>query len=177
VARVVDRITSDTDIVATEARIALAESEIDVYQIAKLMTAGLLGKRRKFVPTKWAITAVDGTISTGLKKEISRFAPREEIRPFNAEIFGNRIVCILVPGDWRYEMVEIWGSHTLWGGDETMIVQDQEVMKKPGIRRYPAHTTLPGSLHANTSRLSGAQHGLSLSGASRRSTGRRLGHG
>ncbi|MDD1704935.1 MAG: hypothetical protein LUP97_06905 [Methanoregula sp.] len=132
VARVVDRITSDTDIVATEACIALGESEIDVYQISKLMTAGLLGRRRKFVPTKWAITAVDDTISTGLKKEISRFAPLEEIRLFTAEIFGNRIVCILVPGDWRYEMVEIWGGHTLWGGDEAMIVQDQEGMKKTG---------------------------------------------
>jgi len=131
VARVVDRITSDTDIVATDACLALA-SEVDVYQISKLMTAGLLGKRRKFVPTRWAITAVDDTISTGFKKDISRFPPLEEIRLFTAEVFGNRIVCILVPGDWRYEMIEIWGSHTLWGGDDPMIVQDREGMKKSG---------------------------------------------
>ncbi len=132
VARIVDRITSDTDIVATDACVTLAESGTDVYQISKLMTAGLLGKRRKFVPTKWAITAVDDTVSTKLKREISRFSPLEEIRLFSAEIFGNRIVCILVPGDWRYEMVEIWGSHTLWGGDEPMIVQDREGIKKSG---------------------------------------------
>ncbi|MDD1711611.1 MAG: hypothetical protein LUQ69_00400 [Methanoregulaceae archaeon] len=130
--RVVDRITSDTDIGATEACIALRESAIDVYRISTLMTAGLLGKRRTFVPTRWAITAVDDTISRQLKSEIARFSPIEEIRLFTAEIFGNRIVCILVPGDWKYEMIEIWGRHTLWGGEEDMIVQDREGITKQG---------------------------------------------
>lgn len=132
VARAVDRITSDTDIVATEAAIALNSDGVDVYQITKLMTAGLLGKRRKFVPTRWAITAVDDTLSTGLKKEIARFSPLEEIQVFSGELYGNRIVAILLPGDWKYEMIEIWGKHTLWGGDEDMIVQDREGMTKHG---------------------------------------------
>jgi DNA repair protein NreA len=132
VGRAVDRITSDTDIVATEAAVALNSDGVDVYQIAKLMTAGLLGKRRKFVPTRWAITAVDDTLSTGLKKEIARFPPVEEITVFAGEIYGNRIVCILVPGDWKYEMIEIWGKQTLWAGDDEVIVQDREGMTKHG---------------------------------------------
>ncbi|HEX3000793.1 MAG TPA: hypothetical protein VHN82_00240 [Methanoregula sp.] len=132
VERVVDRITSDTDLPATEACVALAHESIDVYQVSKLMTAGLLGKQRRFVPTRWAITAVDDTVSTNLKKEIARNAPVEEILVFSGEVFGNRIACILVPGDWRYEMVEVWGAHTLWGGEEEMIVQDREGMKKQG---------------------------------------------
>jgi DNA repair protein NreA len=132
VARAVDRITSDTDVGATDAAIALNADGIDVYQIAKLMTAGLLGKRRKFVPTRWAITAVDDTISNGLKKEIARFAPLEEILVFSGEIYGNRIVTILIPGDWKYEMIEIWGAHTLWAGDDEVIVQDREGMNKHG---------------------------------------------
>ncbi|HJX55478.1 MAG TPA: hypothetical protein VJ350_01455 [Methanoregula sp.] len=132
VERVVDRITSDTDIVANEAVVALKESAIDVYRISGLMTAGLLGRRRKFVPTRWAITAVDDTLSTSMKKEIARYPPVEEIRLFTAEIFGNRIVCILLPGDWKYEMIEIWGRHSLWGGENDVIVQDREGMKKKG---------------------------------------------
>jgi len=132
VERVVDRITSDTDMSATEACRDLVQEDIDVYRISNLMTAGLLGKRRKFVPTRWAITAVDDTVSTQLKKEISRFPPIEEIRLFCGEIFGNRIVCILVPGDWKYEMIEIWGAHTLWAGDEPVIVADREGMTKSG---------------------------------------------
>jgi len=130
--RAVDRVTSDSDLGATDACVSLMESDIDVYQIAKLMTAGLLGKRRHFVPTRWAITAVDDTLSIRLKKQIAAFPPLEEIRVFSGEIFGNRIVCILVPGDWKYEMIEIWGRHTLWGGEQEIIVQDREGMTKRG---------------------------------------------
>jgi len=130
--RCIDRVTSDTDMSATEACAALTASDIDVYRITQLFSAGLLGRKRTFVPTRWAITAVDDVVSTRLKKEISRFAPLEEIRIFSAEIFGNRIIGILVPGDWRYEMIEIWGHHTLWGGDEDVIVQDREGMVKHG---------------------------------------------
>jgi len=130
--RAVDRVTSDSDLGATDACVSLMESDIDVYQIAKLMTAGLLGKRRHFVPTRWAITAVDDTLSIRLKKQIAAFSPLEEIRVFSGEIFGNRIVCILVPGDWKYEMIEIWGRHTLWGGEQEIIVQDREGMTKRG---------------------------------------------
>jgi hypothetical protein len=130
--RTVDRVTSDLDLGATDACVTLMESDIDVYQITKLMTAGLLGIRRHFVPTRWAITAVDDTLSTRMKKKISAFAPLEEIQIFSGEIFGNRIVCILVPGDWKYEMIEIWGRHTLWGGDQEIIVQDREGMTKHG---------------------------------------------
>jgi DNA repair protein NreA len=132
VERVVDRITSDTDIIATDACVALSESAIDVYQISKLMTAGLLGKRRRFVPTRLAITAVDDTLSIHLKKEIARYPPIEEIRLFTGEIFGNRIICILVPGDWKYEMIECWGRQSLWAGEEEIIVQDREGMTKKG---------------------------------------------
>jgi hypothetical protein len=132
VGRVVDRVTSDTDIGATDAALALSTGGVDVYQISKLMTAGLLGKRRTFVPTRWAITAVDDTVSTGLKKEIARFPPVDGISVFSGELFGNRIVCILLPGDWRYEMIEIWQEQSLWGGPGEVIVQDREGMKKSG---------------------------------------------
>jgi hypothetical protein len=132
VERVVDRITSDTDIIATDACVALSESAIDVYHISKLMTAGLLGKRRRFVPTRWAITAVDDTLSMHLKKEIARYPPIEEIRLFSDEIFGNGIIAILVPGDWKYEMIECWGRQSLWAGEEEVIVQDREGMTKKG---------------------------------------------
>ncbi|ABS56671.1 Protein of unknown function DUF650, N-terminal domain [Methanoregula boonei 6A8] len=132
VERIVDRITGDTDLGAGEACMALSRGGSDVYGITKLMTAGLPGKRRCFVPTRWAITAVDDTISTALKKEIARYPPLDEYLVFSGEVFSNRIVCILAPGDWRYEMIEIWGKQTLWAGDAEVIVQDREGMTKQG---------------------------------------------
>jgi len=130
--RIVDRVTSDTDMSATDACATLSDLDIDVYRIAQLFSAGLLGRKRSFVPTRWAITAVDDTVSTRLKKTIAGYPPLEEIRVFSGEVFGNRIVCILTPGDWKYEMIEIWGPHTLWGGDEAVIVEDREGMTKRG---------------------------------------------
>jgi hypothetical protein len=67
-----------------------------------------------------------------MKKEIARYPPIEEIFLFDSEIYGNRILCILVPGDWKYEMIEIWGKQTLWAGDEAVIVQDREGATKIG---------------------------------------------
>lgn len=132
IGRLVDRVTSDTDMSATEACATLNHGNIDVYRITQLFSAGLLGRKRAFVPTRWAITAVDDTVSTRLKKEIVKYPPLEEIRVFSGEMFGNTITCILVPGDWKYEMIEIWGRHTLWGGDEDVIVQDREGIVKRG---------------------------------------------
>ena len=177
VERIVERITSDTDMGVTDACGALRESAIDVYQIANLMTAGLLGKRRTFVPTRWAITAIDDTLSIQLKKEIARYPPIEEIRLFTGEIFGNRIVCILVPGDWKYEMIEIWGRRTLWAGKEEVIVEDQEGMKKKDIPRYQVLITPHGSLYLNTFIVPAGLPGLLSSGVSQAITGLRLGRG
>ena len=132
VERAVDRVISDPDMPAADACVQLGREEVDVYRITRLMTAGLLGKRRHFVPTRWAITAVDDTLSGTLKKEIARYPALDECRVFFGEIFGNRIACILVPGDWRYEMIEIWGRQTLWAGDTEEIVQDREGMVKRG---------------------------------------------
>jgi hypothetical protein len=132
VQRIVDRVTSDTDLDASEACVELSLGGSDVYGIAKLMTSGLLGRHRRFVPTRWAITAVDDTLSVALKKEVAHFPPLEEYRVFTGKIFGNRIVCILAPGDWRYEMIEVWEKQTLWARDTETIVQDREGLKKQG---------------------------------------------
>lgn len=130
VERVVDQVTSDTDLPATEGCMTLGSEGIDVYQIAQMMSAGLLGRHRRIVPTRWSITAVDDTVGTGLKKQIARLHPASEVEFFTATAYGNTMAVILVPGDWRFEMIEIWGKHSLWSGEEESIAQDMEGQKK-----------------------------------------------
>lgn len=130
--RAVDRATSDTDLSATDAFEVLHASGTDVYQITQLLTAGLLGRRRRVVPTRWAITAVDDSVSTRLKKKIARYPPISDIEIFSASLYGNHIVCLLVPGDWRFEMIEVWGKRSLWGGEEETIAQDSEGLTRSG---------------------------------------------
>jgi len=130
--RAVDRATSDTDLSATDACDILHTSGTDVYRITQLLTAGLLGKKRRVVPTRWAITAVDDTVSKRLKKKIARYPPLGGIEVFSAALYGNHIVCILVPGDWKYEMIEVWGKQSLWGGGSETIARDGEGLIKSG---------------------------------------------
>ena len=134
VSRVVDRITSDTDLAATGACRQLDAEGTDTYRIISLMSAGLLGteKKRHLVPTRWAITAVDDTIGKELKQQVFRYAGYDRISLFFGEKFGNAIAIILLPGDWQYEMIEIWGSQSLWAGGQEQIVVDGEGRTKSG---------------------------------------------
>ena len=130
--RAIDKAVSDTDLPAVEACVDLHRSGIDVYRITPLFTAGLLGKKRRIVPTRWAITAVDDSVSAVQKRAVSRFSPIQEIRLHYSELFGNRIAVIVVPGDWRYEMIERWGPRSLWAGETETVARDGESLKKTG---------------------------------------------
>jgi len=130
--RAVDKAVSDTDLPAGEACGILHQSGIDVYHITTLFTAGLLGRKRRIVPTRWAITAVDDSVSAAQKRVVSRFPQIQEIRLYYSELFGNRIAVILIPGDWRYEMIERWASRSLWSVETETVVQDGEGFKKTG---------------------------------------------
>ena len=150
--RAVDRATSDTDLGATDACGILSASGIDVYRITQLLTAGLLGseKRRRVVPTRWAITAVDDTVSKQLVKKIARYPPLSEIEVYSASLYGNHIVCILIPGDWKFEMIEVWGKQSLWGGGSETIAVDSEGLTKSN------YSPLAGAYYS--ARLAVAEH-------------------
>jgi hypothetical protein len=128
----VERVTGDTDLGAIEACDLLNRSGIDVYRMTELLSSGLLGRQRRVVPTRWSITAVDDMVSTRMKQDIQRFAPIPGIEFLSAELYGNRIACILCPGDWRFEMIEHWGRDSLWAGEAESIVRDREGIQKSG---------------------------------------------
>lgn len=132
--RVVDRITSDTDLSASGACRELGAGGTDTYRIISLMSAGLLGtgRSRHLVPTRWAITAVDDTLGKELKQQVFRYPGYEGISLFYARRFGNAIAVILLPGDWEFEMIEFWGGGSLWAGGTEQVVVDREGRTKTG---------------------------------------------
>ncbi|HWQ67059.1 MAG TPA: hypothetical protein VN372_09325 [Methanospirillum sp.] len=132
--RVVEKVTGDTDLPAADACRDLGTGGIDTYRIISLMSAGLLGteKNRRLVPTRWAITAVDDTIGKDLKPRIYPQPWYDGISVYAASRFGNSIAVIIFPGDWQYEMIEIWGGQSLWAGGQEQIVVDGEGRTKSG---------------------------------------------
>lgn len=127
VSRIVDRCTSDTDLKAGDAARIMFENGTDVYKITNLLTAGLLGVKRRVVPTRWAITATDEMLSSSYKRDVVRMPALPEYQVFSGTLYGNTLCFILIPGnDWRFEMLERWQKHSLWSEDEETVVVDGE---------------------------------------------------
>ena len=133
VSRIVDKCTSDTDLKAVEAARIMFENGTDVYKITNLLTAGLLGVKRRVVPTRWAITATDDMISTSIKREVIKMPALPEYQVFCQTLYGNTLCFILIPSnDWRFEMLERWQKHSLWSEDqETIVVDGEKGLSKP----------------------------------------------
>jgi len=114
--RKVDYISSDTDLKATNAVKRLYEYGIPVSRIQKIFSSGLLGTRfrRKLVPTRWGITAVDDILSKSLVENIRYYSHLGEIRLFHNEYLGNHYEILLVPGPYEYELVESWNVDSPW---------------------------------------------------------------
>src|SRR3989344_5663404 len=87
----VDYIVSDTQVKAADAIRELYKSQIAISNINKILSTGLLGQqtRRRLVPTRWSITAVDDTISKNFLENIRHYEEINEILLFNEEYNGN----------------------------------------------------------------------------------------
>lgn len=110
VERKVDYIVSDIDMKAHDAVVRLYKYGIPVSRIQKILSAGLLGVRfqRKFVPTRWSITAVDDMLSKSIIERVKQYQQLSEIRLFSNAYLGNHYEILLIPGAYEYELVEAW---------------------------------------------------------------------
>jgi hypothetical protein len=108
--RKVDYMVSDMDIKAQGAAVELYKFGLPVSRIQKIFSAGLLGVRvqRKFVPTRWSITAVDDILGKNIIKRVKDYQQLSELRLFSNEYLGNHYEILLVPGAYEYELVEAW---------------------------------------------------------------------
>lgn len=104
----VDYLVSDTDNKATNSVIELHQSNIPISNINKILSAGLLGlkNKRKLVPTRWSITAVDDIISKNLLRRIRYYKEISDILIFNSEYNGNHYEILLIPDKFSFEVIE-----------------------------------------------------------------------
>lgn len=120
----------DTDLKATEAILNLYDEGVMVSDIQKALSVGTLGvgKRRRFVPTRWSITAVDDTIGLHLLDSTKHNPTIDEFRIYQWEQLDNRWLILMTPTSWRYELIEAWYPKTTWNpyGREVSIVSDHE---------------------------------------------------
>ena len=123
----VEYVTSD-EINARDAVWTLYSSGIDVYAISRLMSAGLLGLRKKMVPTRWSITTVDNILGNILIEKIKELPVLTEYVVFTNEYLGNHFEILFLPQRWEYEQLEAWVPDTFWtfGMTDTRIIGEHE---------------------------------------------------
>jgi hypothetical protein len=111
----IEKMFYDKDLKAQDAVLNLYNSGIDVSKIQKCFSIGMLGQKRKLVPTKWSITATDDIISKSLTKEILDNDIIDSYRVFTHAHLGNLFSVVLFPHRWIYEMIEAWYSGGILG--------------------------------------------------------------
>jgi hypothetical protein len=111
----IEKIFYDKDLKAQDAVLNLYNSGIEISKIQKCFSIGMLGQKRKLVPTKWSITATDDIISKSLTDEILDYTLIDSCRVFSYEHLGNVFSVVLFPHRWIYEMIEAWYSNGILG--------------------------------------------------------------
>ena len=106
----------DRDLDAAGAVEELYRKGVLVTRIQKAFSLGMfgVGTRRKIVPTRWSITAVDSSISLGLVEKVKHRPTIDEYRVYGFRVYDNQYVAILLPEPWRFEWIEAWFPNTTW---------------------------------------------------------------
>src|SRR5256712_5225339 len=132
-----ERASADTDLYAKEAVLDLYGRGAPVSRIQRAFSVGAFGleKNRKFVPTRWSITAVDDTIGKELRERVKAFPLLNEIRVHEAIGFDDRFLVVMIPRPWRYELIEAWYPNTLWNplGREVVMFGDHHGREGAGL--------------------------------------------
>ncbi len=128
---------------AFQAASELYFAQIDVDHISRLLSLGLLGEERKLVPTRWSITASDDMVGRTLTEKVLDMPLLSDCLLFSGERLGNHFEILLMPLNYRFEVVEIWMPHSAWSGGEAWIGSDGE-----GLRGKQGYSSLAGGYYA-----------------------------
>jgi len=128
--RNLERSFYDIDMKAVDAVISAYRNGTLISEIQKAFAVGTMGidKNRKFVPTRWSITAVDDMIGKDLLKTTRYNNTIDEFRIYQWEQLDNRWCILLIPCSWRYELIEAWYPNTTWNpaGQDIEMISDHE---------------------------------------------------
>ena len=113
----------DTDMRAADGVIAAYNNGTLISEIQKAFSVGTMGvdKNRRFVPTRWSITAVDDIIGKNLIKESKFNETIDEFRLYQWDQLDNRWSIIMMPCTWRFELIEAWFPQSSWNPSATKV--------------------------------------------------------
>ncbi|TMI21641.1 hypothetical protein E6H31_05115 [Candidatus Bathyarchaeota archaeon] len=121
----------DSDLAADDAVLQLYRNGVLVTRIQRAFSLGMFGesKRRKLVPTRWSITAVDSNLSLRLMARVRYHPLIDEYRVYKYTYLDNIYVGILTPEHWKFEWIEAWFEPELLATSFPDVNMDEDVEK------------------------------------------------
>jgi len=118
--RRIEKAFYDRDLKAVEAVVDIYGEGVLVTRIQRAFSLGMFGvkQRRKLVPTRWSITAVDSILSQELIDRVKQHDTIDEYRVYSFKNLDNYFVAILMPENWSFEWIEAWFPGTTWNPDK-----------------------------------------------------------
>ncbi|MBO3804178.1 MAG: hypothetical protein JTT11_10000 [Candidatus Brockarchaeota archaeon] len=125
VSKHVERAFYDTDLKAEGAVMLSYRAGVEVSAIQRAFSVGAfgLGKRRRFVPTRWSITAVDSIISQKLIQGVKENPLVNDYLVYECDNLDNRYLVLMIPEPWCYEWIEAWWPGTAWNPEDSISVE------------------------------------------------------
>ncbi len=128
--RRIERAYYDRDLRAVDAVADLYSRGVSVTRIQRSFSLGMFGTggRRKLVPTRWSITAVDDGLSLQILDKVKQFEIIDEYRVYVFRNLDNIFAAILSPEKWKFEWIEAWFPGTTWNevGSSPVLMGDHE---------------------------------------------------
>ncbi len=128
--RRIERAYYDRDLRAVDAVVDLYSRGVSVSRIQRSFSLGMfgVGGRRKLVPTRWSITAVDDGLSLEILDKVKQFGTIDEYRVHLFRNLDNIFAAILSPEKWKFEWIEAWFPGTTWNesGNSPVLMGDHE---------------------------------------------------
>ena len=125
----VDYVLSD-DLTASAQVSTLYDSDFDIYYLSNVFSSGAMGlkERKRLVPTRWSITAIDDILGKELMGRIRHYPEISDFQVFENTYLGNHFEVLMIPGAWEFEQFEAWAPNTLWtmSYDDYTIVEEHE---------------------------------------------------
>jgi len=117
----VDKVMND-EIKAAEGMRLLYKNNFDEYVLSKILSVGVMGlkKDKRFVPTRWSITATDDTLGKQLLEQVKSYKWIEDFELFFGEFMGNQYVILMFPNVWSYELFELYYPGSSWNPSNEM---------------------------------------------------------
>ncbi len=128
-----EKVFYDDDLKSEMAVFNLYEKGVRVSRIQDIFMVGGtgLGENRRFVPTRWSITAVDDIIGKNLRGRVKTYRPIDHYEIYTAKYLDNYWMIILTPTSWKYELIEAFYPETTWNPSRNRIAiyGDHEFMQ------------------------------------------------